>query len=163
MSGDTGIAINPGPRTDCISCDKLIRWNQNFLTCSNCSLKIHSKCNNHIVGPLFICNLCLFDYLPFNLNKDPMDTLLSNTFPHSLSNSNVYDCFGKKGMHFIHANARSLFNKISEFRLISKKSNAAIIAISETWLDDSHTDSSVSLEGYSIIRRDRDGHGGGAC
>ena len=123
MSGDTGAAINPGPRTDCISCDKLIRWNQKFIACSDCNLNVHVKCNNHIDTRFFKCNLCLFNYLPFNSNKvvgstDPMNTLVSNKFPHSLSNNDLYNCFGKKGLHFIHANARSLFNKISEFRLI---------------------------------------------
>ena len=168
MSGDTGAAINPGPRIDCISCDKLIRWNQNFLTCSDCNLNVHSKCNNHTETPSFKCNMCLFNDLPFNISEDvgytdSINNLISNTLPNSLNNNDLYSCFKKKGLHCIHSNARSLFNKLSEFRLISQKTNAAIIAISETWLDDSHTDSSISIDGYSLIRRDRDGHGGGVC
>ena len=75
----------------------------------------------------------------------------------------MYDCFRKKGLHFIHANARSLFNKMSEIRLLSRKTNAAVIAVTETWFDNSHTDSSVGIDGYCILRRDRKGHGGGVC
>ena len=168
MSGDTGAAINPGPRTDCVSCDKLIRWNQNFLTCSDCNSNVHSKCNNYIETPFYKCNMCLFNDLPFNISEDlgylgSIDNSLSNTLPNSLNNDDLYNCFRKKGLHCIHSNARSLFNKLSEFRLISQKTKAAVIAISETWLDDSHTDCSVSIDGYSLIRRDRDGHGGGVC
>ena len=78
-------------------------------------------------------------------------------------NEDNYLKFKKKGLHFIHANVRSLFHKMSEMRYISKITNAAVIAITETWLDDSHTDDSVSIEGYSIQRRDRKGHAGGVC
>ena len=62
----------------------------------------------------------------------------------------MYEYFKKKGLHFIHVNARSLYYKMSEIRYIAKKTNAAVIAITETWLDDSHTDDSVSIEGYII-------------
>jgi hypothetical protein len=37
------------------------------------------------------------------------------------------------------------------------------IAISETWLDSSVINSEIQIEGYSILRNDRDRHGGGVC
>ena len=48
-----------------------------------------------------------------------------------------------------------------ELELIAKQSQAAVIAITESWLDGSYTDASVGIEGYNIIRRDRVGHAGG--
>ena len=38
-----------------------------------------------------------------------------------------------------------------------------MLAISESWLDSSHTDESVKIEGYNVIRRDRLTHAGGVC
>jgi hypothetical protein len=58
-----------------------------------------------------------------------------------------------KGMHFIHVNARSILPKMSELRIMAKESKAAVIAISETWLDSSVINSEIQIEGYSIQRR----------
>ena len=60
-------------------------------------------------------------------------------------------------------NARSLLDKITELRDIATQTRAAIIGESETWLDGIVTNSEIELEGYNIIRRDRDRHGGGVC
>ena len=76
-------------------------------------------------------------------------------------NQNIFENFNKKGLHFIHANVRSLYHKMSEVRYLSKKTNVAVLAITESWLDGSYTDNAVKIEGYSIQRRDRDGHAGG--
>ena len=69
-----------------------------------------------------------------------------------------FDCFKRKGMHFIHLNARSMFHKLSELKLLAMKSKTAILAITETWLDSTYTDASIKIEGYNLIRRDRDTH-----
>ena len=50
---------------------------------------------------------------------------------------------------------------MSEIKLITKESNPAVLSITETWLDDCHTDDSISIEGYNIVRRDRVTHAGG--
>ena len=42
------------------------------------------------------------------------------------------------------------------------KTNAAVIGITESWLDDSVEDSEVEVCGYTILRHDRNIHGGGA-
>ena len=52
-----------------------------------------------------------------------------------------------KGMHFIHVNARSILPKMSELRIMAKESKAAVIAISEIWLDSSVTNSEIQIEG----------------
>ena len=52
---------------------------------------------------------------------------------------------------------------MSEVRYLSRKANVAVLAITESWLDDSYTDDSVRIKGYSILGRDREGHAGGVC
>ena len=48
--------------------------------------------------------------------------------------------------------------------LIANKSNATILGISETKLDETIMDSELYIEGYDLIRSDRNRHGGGvAC
>ena len=131
---------------------------------------VHKKCVTLSQSNNFICYSCTFKLLPFNNDNFGLDDISSSkdqvTNCQSLSsndNSDIYNCFRNKGMHFIHANARSLFNKMSEFRILAKNSRSAVIGVSETWLDSSHTDSSISIDGYTVIHRDRDGHAGGVC
>ena len=65
---------------------------------------------------------------------------------------NTYDCFNRRGLHFIHINARSMFHKISEIRLLALKIKPAIISISETWLKEYITNQSVNIDSYNIMR-----------
>ena len=90
-----------------------------------------------------------------SLNPGPNQTLLSN---------DIWDPFKKRGLHFLHLNVNSLLPKIDEVRYIAEKSNAAVIGTTETKLDDSVLDSEISINGYDIIRNDRNRKGGGvAC
>lgn len=67
----------------------------------------------------------------------------------------------KGGIKICHINAQSLRRKIDEFRVIFENSSIDFICVSETWFDSSVTDLSVSLDGYSLRRVDReDGYGG---
>jgi len=52
---------------------------------------------------------------------------------------------------------------MSELKLIAVGTRAAVICISETWLDSSVNDAEIHLDNYSVVRRDRDRHGGGVC
>ena len=63
----------------------------------------------------------------------------------------------------MHLNVRSLISKISELRYIAVKTNAAVICLSETWLDDSITDGEISIDGYCLVTRDRNRSGRGVC
>ena len=75
-----------------------------------------------------------------------------------------WDTFKKRGLHIIHLNINSLLPKIDEIRNIAKSSNLSIIGLSETELDDSVFDAEINIEGYTLIRSDRNRHGGGvAC
>ena len=55
----------------------------------------------------------------------------------------------------VHLNARSLLQHIDELRLIFSKVFPPIIAISETWLDNSIKDSEMAIPNYSVERLDR--------
>ena len=66
-------------------------------------------------------------------------------------------------MNFIHLNVNSLLPKIHEIRQLAKRTNATIIGISETKLDKTIHDNEVNIDGYNIIRQDRNRNGGGVC
>ena len=51
----------------------------------------------------------------------------------------------------MHLNARSLLPKLDELNVLASKTKAAVIGVSETWLDESVEDSEVELPGYSIL------------
>ena len=54
--------------------------------------------------------------------------------------------------------------KIDELRHIARLTNAAVIGISKSKLDDSVLTSEIQIEGFDLLRCDRNRHGGGvAC
>ncbi|XP_068707424.1 uncharacterized protein [Montipora foliosa] len=55
----------------------------------------------------------------------------------------------------IHFNCRSLLHHIDELRLIFTGNHPLLIAISESWLNDTVVNSDVSISGYQIFRLDR--------
>ena len=69
-----------------------------------------------------------------------------------------------RGLHSCHLNVNSLFSKIDELRDITNYIKPAILGITESKLDSSVTNAEVNINGYSIIRNDRNRNGGGvAC
>ena len=119
-------------------------------------------------------NLFCFSSLRYQNTKTyfPLLRLLSgdislNRGPINGSQQHNYDqraVFKKRGLHFLHININSLLPKIDELRYIAKLSEAAVIGISESKLDDSVLSSEIQIENYDLIRSDRNRHGGGvAC
>ena len=75
-----------------------------------------------------------------------------------------FEASNNKGLHLIHFNINSLLPKIDELCNIAKCSNAAVIGITETKLDNTVYDSEVTIDRCSIVRNDRNRKGGGvAC
>ena len=72
----------------------------------------------------------------------------------------MYKVFCRKGLHFVHLNIRSLPPSIDEIRTIATQTKAAVIALTETWLDDSVNDSELRINNYCLIRADRNRQGG---
>jgi len=60
----------------------------------------------------------------------------------------------------IYTNARSMGNKQEELEAIVQQDSYALVAITETWWDDSH-DWSAAMDGYKLFGRERRGRRGG--
>ena len=58
--------------------------------------------------------------------------------------------------HFFSSNIRSLPNKLDLLKA-ELTQLPEIVAIQETWTNVAHTDTSLAIPGYSIVRRDRVG------
>ena len=86
--------------------------------------------------------------------------LISKTY-NQTSDNNEWDVFKGRGLHFIHININSLLPKIEELCRIACLSNAAVIRISELKLNSSLFDLEIEIDGYNILRFDRNRHGGG--
>ena len=74
-------------------------------------------------------------------------------------NHDEWYIFKHTGLHFLHLSINSLLPKIGELRHIDRLTNAAVIGISESKLDDSVLTSEIQIDEY-----ERNRHGGGvAC
>ena len=74
-----------------------------------------------------------------------------------------WNIFKSRGLHFIRININSLLPKIEELRTIAKSTNAVIIGISESKLNESVLEPEVQINDYKIIWCDRNRHRGGAA
>ena len=66
-----------------------------------------------------------------------------------------------KGISMAAINVRSILPKIEEIRLLLSLTSLDVLTVCETWLDNSVSDTEISVSGYSIVRKDRNRHGGG--
>ena len=63
--------------------------------------------------------------------------------------------------HIVHHNTQSLRHKIEDIRSNSEMTASSVLAITETWLNENVDDTTVTLEGFKVCRKDRsDGKGG---
>ena len=77
---------------------------------------------------------------------------------------NDWDVFKKRKIHFIHINTNRLWPKIDEVRYVANITNASIIGISETKLDETIFSSELEVYSYGLVRLDRSRRDGGvAC
>ena len=152
----------------CQYCRDHIKTKNKHISCNNCFYIYHPRCFKKARNFGNYCSNCISIELPYannDFNSEFLDNALDLNDSLSLfdEEGNQFDIFKNKGLHFIHINARSMFNKFFEIEYIVKKSKAAIVSISETWLDESHTNNSIAIEGYKLVRRDRMAHAGGVC
>ena len=75
-------------------------------------------------------------------------------------------CFNSaKGLTFVHNNVRSLINKTAE--LTKHYDRVDVLAITETWLHESINGSLIKMDGFNLLRQDRQPtirkRGGGIC
>ena len=179
LSGD--INLHPGPvKYPCSVCAKLVR--KRIISCEKCGLWLHKKCD-----PTFklennsssICKPCqnkLHDnlynvWVEFPFDDDFFRDKETASFDEKI-NDDAYKtdpvaswkAFNKRGLHLIHLNINSLLSKIDELQEIARKTRATVIGITESKLDGSVLDGEINIDGYKLVRSDRNRHGGGvAC
>ena len=69
--------------------------------------------------------------------------------------------FKHRRLLFLHLNINSLLPKTEQLRHITKFTNAAVIRISESKLDDYVVASEIQIDMYDLLHFDRNRHGGG--
>ena len=114
-------------------------------------------------------NLFCFSNVRYRNNKTYFRLLLLlsgdislNPGPINGSQQHNYDqwaVFKKRGLHFVHININSLLPKIDELQYIAKLSEAAVIGISESKLDDSALSSEIQIENCNGICSDTNRYG----
>ena len=83
--------------------------------------------------------------------------------PHNnqLQPKSKQSIFNSRWLYFIHLNINSLLPKIEELRNLAKLSNAAVIHISESKLDNSILSSEIHIDNYKTLHCNQNRHGGG--
>ncbi len=66
-----------------------------------------------------------------------------------------------RNVSVLYYNARSILPKIDNLAANCLALSPDVVCVTETWLNDNITDSELKLLGYTIMRLDRDRHGGG--
>ena len=72
----------------------------------------------------------------------------------SVASSDAWNKFENRVMHFIHLNINSILPKTDEICYIAKLTNATVIGLRETKLDNAVLSSELEIEGYDLIRSD---------
>ena len=88
------------------------------------------------------------------------------TFNSCSECKSAYGTFKKKiaklkGLKVAHINIHSLYPKVEEIRFLLLNTGLDILCISETWLDEVISQGELHVDGYCLLRRDRNRHGGG--
>ena len=163
------IESNPGPGLDvCLVCDSEVANNDHGLFCEVCSNWSYCSCVNMSVDEYFhwaaiedgwICPQCEKETFPF---YDV--SLLSSCSSHSaLSKSDSTQFPSIPSFSVLSFNARSLLPKMDNLRAVCASGCYDFITVTETWLSADVLDRELYLPGYTIIRRDRNRHGGGVA
>ena len=108
-----------------------MRGNESHLALNICGVVLCLMMS--ICGDYFsvTCERCSFDALPFSEDRFSDGPVI--TTPSNIEDieSDEFNCFLRKGLHFIHLNARSVLPKL-ELIVLASKTKAAVIGVSET-------------------------------
>ena len=106
---------------------------------------------NYILRGILLFHNCSFSTERMDYQLDPL----------SVVSNDAWNMFLKRGLHLIHLNINSILPKIDEIRYIAKLTNATVIGLSETKLDNAVLSSELEIEGYDLVRSDRSRREGG--
>ena len=165
--------VNPGLNSNVYdSCGK--RVNKRCLCCIKCNVKICKKCNNMSTFESGLCNKCK----TFIVNRDfsassgnlPFYQVMNKEIDQSITSSNIkipeqkfpendsaWKVFQNKGLHFGHLRINSILPKVEQLRSLLIHSNISV-------LDNTVNNEEVEIDGYNLIRSDKNRKRGGiAC
>ena len=171
LAGD--VSLNPGPETDsCALCTKGCRKNQRAVQCDECDecdRWFHAKCINmnhreyldiSDLAAYWSCVDCLFPG-PFSASNVSYDPKIS-TSNDSIDAPKVRLV---RGLKIAHLNVNRLVNKLDGVRELMSTYNFDVLTLRETWLSSNISDCEVTIPGYTLVRKDRNGstklNGGG--
>ena len=160
----------------CSCCSKTVANNQKALLCTDCCQWTHISCG-HItrkqyddVNELFKnwkCPMCILRILPFwgedLVTEDCIIDTDTNVMNVSLpeDRESVSSFPKEKGIKVAHLNIRSLRNKTVDLRSYLLQNPYDVLGISETWLNEDISNDTISIDGFTFERKDRNGLGGG--
>ena len=108
---------------------------------------------NDILWELLLFHNCSFSTERMDYQVDPLSVV-----------SMEYISKKRHALHLSFMNINSILPKIDEIRYIAKLTNATVIGLSETKLDNTVLRSELEIEGYDLVRSNRSRRGGGlAC
>ena len=67
----------------------------------------------------------------------------------------------RKGIHLIYLNVNSLLSKVDEIRYVTTPTNATVIRIFESKVDETILQLEIQISNYDLLRCDRNRNGGG--
>ena len=103
----------------------------------------------------------VYRYADLGSSKQPIEVeRIANTTTRSSITQQRHKL---KGFKISHLNIRSLVKNIDQFRIYSHNCKFDIICLSETMLDGTIQDYEVNVNGYEVIRKDRNRNGGGVA
>ena len=130
-----------------ISCDVCENWSH--LKCSDISIKLY----NHLKYLHYFkwtCTKCRVTEQPVSETID-LNNLDLNGQPDAISLVKSL----RNELVIINMNCRSIINKREELEHIIHETNADLIVLTETWMDESVPRQALVPDGYKILRKDR--------
>ncbi|PIK46418.1 hypothetical protein BSL78_16704 [Apostichopus japonicus] len=172
MAGD--IHTNPGPnyKFPCGLCSKPVRINQRGIQCDNCNIWYHIKCTDVSVATYdrlsgtdedWLCNQCQvpFQFADsfFDSDQSLSDTSLDSTSTDTatstnITNGNPFDIDLPRGLKICHLNIQGIRSSYDTLKLSMASKPFDVITLSETNLNDSVPDESITLPGFTCERKD---------
>ena len=179
------VELNPGPcserrqasKTYCSGCSKVIKVNQNGVSCSSCSSIFHGKCTEmsrlnlrrYKLNPqesgwcCFKCALPRFSDSFFDESTSVDDStipLIANVDDSVDWFTSNISSYYKSNLKIAYLNINSIQNKLDEVKVMLNENLFDILFIAETKIDSTFSNDLLSQPGYRHIRRDRQGGGG---
>ena len=163
------VQINPGPecvQDPCSVCDSPVSNEDDGLLCEVCLNWNHRTCANMSLSEYYhwstiedgwICQRCERDCFPFH----SVSHLTSSLDSSSTTSSTAPIQHPSTHLKVFSFNARSILPNIDQLRSLCFLEHFDVVAVCDTWLSANILDSEISIDGYNLIRKDRNRHGGG--